>query len=248
MYAREIEGRQLTFGVSGKLIMNALVMYDRQTDSLWSQFLGVAVAGHFEGTALQPLGSSLTTWGEWRAEHPETLVLDQGGRRHDAYAGYYADGSAGVLGESLADDRLGRKEFVAGVQWGGGAKAYPFRHLNETPIVNDSFRGRDLLVVFSPENATVAIYDRTVGDRTLTFEAARGADAGGVAIPLRDAETGSVWSGRSGDAVGGPLAGERLELLPSLQVFWFAWSDFFPRTEFLRSRGGRDAQGDAVGS
>ena len=40
MYAREIEGRELTFGVSGKLIMNALVLYDRQTDSLWSQFLG----------------------------------------------------------------------------------------------------------------------------------------------------------------------------------------------------------------
>ena len=232
MYAREIEGRELTFGVSGKLIMNALVMYDRQTDSLWSQFLGVAVAGDFEGSALEPLASSLTTWGEWRDEHPATLVLDQGGRRHDTYASHYTDGSAGVLGESLPDDRLGRKEFVAGVQWDGGAKAYPFRQLNETPIVNDTFRGRDLLVVFSSDNATVAIYDRTAGGRALTFEAASGAAAEGVAIPLRDVETGSVWSGRSGAAVSGPLAGERLELLPSLQVFWFAWSDFFPQTDF----------------
>ncbi len=232
MYAREIEGRELTFGVSGKLIMNALVMYDRQTDSLWSQFLGVGVAGHFEGTVLEPLGSSLTTWAEWRDEHPDTLVLDQGGRRRDPYAGYYAGGSAGVLGESIADDRLGRKEFVAGVQWNGGAKAYPFRHLSETPIVNDTFRGTDLLVVFSAGNATIAIYDRAVGDRTLTFEAVTGAAAGSVAIPLRDAETGSIWSGRSGVAVDGPLAGARLKLLPSLQVFWFAWSDFFPQTEF----------------
>ena len=178
MYGRQIEGRELTFGVSGKLIMNALVMYDRQTDSLWSQFLGVAVAGHFEGSALEPLGSILTTWGEWRDEHPGTLVLDQGGRHSDAYAGYYTSGSAGVLGESLADYRLDRKEFVAVVQWDGGAKAYPFRHLSETPIVNDAFRGRDLLVVFSPDNATVAIYDRTVGGRALTFEAATGVDAG----------------------------------------------------------------------
>jgi hypothetical protein len=232
VYAREIEGRELTFGVSGKLIMNALVMYDRQTDSLWSQFLGVGVAGHFEGTALEPLGSSLTTWGEWRDAHPATLVLDQGGRRRDAYSSYYTDGSAGVLGESIADDRLQRKEFVAGVQWEGGAKAYPFRHLNETPTVNDRFRGRDILVVFSSESATVAVYDRRLRDRTLSFEAATGAGTEGVAVPLRDAETGSLWSGRTGDAVGGPLAGERLELLPSLQVFWFAWSDFYPQTEF----------------
>ncbi|MBI3286672.1 MAG: DUF3179 domain-containing protein, partial [Chloroflexi bacterium] len=35
MYARRIGGEEYTFGVSGKLIMNTLVMYDRQTGSLW---------------------------------------------------------------------------------------------------------------------------------------------------------------------------------------------------------------------
>ena len=232
MYARDIGDEVLTFGVSGKLIMNALVMYDRQTDSPWSQFLGVGVRGKFEGTPLEPLGSSLTTWREWRDRHPDTLVLDQGRRRSDPYGGYYADGSAGVLGESVRDERLGRKEFVAGAQWDGGAKAYPFRHLNGGPIVNDSFQGTDLLIVFSADDATVAIYDRRVGGRTLTFERAIGADAGGVTMPLRDRETDSVWSGRSGEAVSGELAGEQLTLLPSLQVFWFAWSDFYPETEF----------------
>lgn len=64
MYAREVEGRTLTFGVSGKLILNALVMYDRQTDSLWSQFLGVAVQGPLAGTKLEVLPSVLTDWGQ----------------------------------------------------------------------------------------------------------------------------------------------------------------------------------------
>ena len=222
----------LTFGVSGKLIMNALVMYDRQTDSLWSQFLGVAVRGPFEGTVLEPLGSSLTSWREWQDRHPDTLVLDQGRFRSDPYDGYYREGSAGVIGESIADDRLERKEFVAGVQWDGAAKAYPFRHLNAQPLLNDTFQRVELLVVFSPDDATVAIFDREVGGRALTFEQASGEDAAGLALALRDRETGSVWSGRSGEAVSGELAGEQLELLPSLQVFWFAWSDFFPQTEF----------------
>ena len=52
MYGREIDEQLLNFGVSGKLIMNAMVMYDRETDSLWSQFLGKAVDGSMKGRTL----------------------------------------------------------------------------------------------------------------------------------------------------------------------------------------------------
>ena len=54
VYARELEGRNHTFGVSGKLIMNALVMYDHQTDTLWSQFLSRGgVKGPLAGARLE---------------------------------------------------------------------------------------------------------------------------------------------------------------------------------------------------
>ena len=39
--------------MSGKLIMYALVMYDRQTDTLWSQFLSRGVRGPLSGTQLE---------------------------------------------------------------------------------------------------------------------------------------------------------------------------------------------------
>lgn len=239
MYAREIEGRTLTFGVSGKLIMNALVMYDRETDSLWSQFLGRSVRGAFADTQLEMLGSSLTTWSEWVGRHPDTLALDQGARpRSDPYRGYYTDGSAGVLGESIRDDRLDRKEFVVGVQWSDGARAYPFRELNETPVVNDTFEGRDLVVVFGLESGEASVWDRTIDGRELTFDPADPRSTSfppteGDAVPMRDRETGSLWLGRSGLAVEGPLAGAQLLRLPSLTVFWFAWSDFYPATGFF---------------
>ncbi|HIK89771.1 MAG TPA: DUF3179 domain-containing protein [Dehalococcoidia bacterium] len=51
-YSREINGEVHEFGVSGKLIMNALVMYDRETESLWSQFLSQSVRGELMGTKL----------------------------------------------------------------------------------------------------------------------------------------------------------------------------------------------------
>ncbi|HAG55000.1 MAG TPA: hypothetical protein DCL17_01190 [Dehalococcoidia bacterium] len=49
-YSRELGGRVYEFGVSDKLIMNALVMYDRETRTLWSQFLSQAVMGELAGT------------------------------------------------------------------------------------------------------------------------------------------------------------------------------------------------------
>ena len=58
MYRREVEGRELTFGVSGKLFKNALVMYDRETRSLWSHFSGEALSGPMKGRRLERAAAS----------------------------------------------------------------------------------------------------------------------------------------------------------------------------------------------
>ena len=62
--------------MSGKLVMNALVMYDYQTDSLWSHFTGDAIKGDYLGTRLELVPSTHTTWGRWKELHPDTLALD----------------------------------------------------------------------------------------------------------------------------------------------------------------------------
>ena len=231
MYAREIEERVLTFGVSGNLIMNALVMYDRETDSLWSQFTGSAVRGEFAGASLEPLASTFTDWSTWRDTHPDTVLLKQGRHLDDPYGGYYGSGAPGVIGRTNVDSRLTGKEQVVGVQFGGDAKAYPFRHLNGVPALNDRFADRDLLVVFDIENIVATVFDRSTGGGLLTFDLAEAPDRPGLIVPLRDRETGSLWSGVTGEAVDGPLAGERLATIPSTPVFWFAWADFFPDSE-----------------
>ena len=229
MYAREVEGRELLFGVSGKLIMNALVMYDRETDSLWSQFLGVAVKGPLEGTRLEPIGTTLTEWATWRELHPDTLVLDQRGFAHDQYSSYYQRASAGVVGQTNPDDRLDPKEFVLGLQLGDLTRAYPFRHLNSRPLVHDRLGETELLVVFDADSATGVIFDRTLDGRALSFEVEPG-----DSLLMRDRETGTVWSALTGKALSGPLAGEELERLPSFPSFWFAWADFFPGADLFQ--------------
>ena len=224
MYSREIGGKEYTFGVSGKLIMNALAMYDRQTESLWGQILGEAITGPLKGTKLEFVPALHTSWADWKAEHPDTLALVKGysGVR-DPYDGYYQSPEAGVLGETNLDDRLYVKEFVIGAERNGEAVAYPFSALNEQPVVNDEIGGVPALVVFDVVSAAAAVFERRIDGQILTFSVADGVD-------LTDAETGSTWEGLSGAATGGPLAGERLSPIKSTRVFWFGWKDWYPDT------------------
>ena len=209
--------------------MNALVMYDRQTDTLWSQFLSRGVKGPLADVRLEIVPSLQTTWEQWLQLNPDTLLLDKRGRYvSDTYESYYRGGSAGILGESNKDKRLHRKELVLGVVVDEAVKAYPFGAMAEQGLINDSFSGNQVVVTFDPLSETGAIFDRNNEGRTLTFELLPRSD-GGLRI-MKDQQTGSTWALLTGRAVSGPLAGTALKQLPAHYSFWFAWSDFHPDT------------------
>ena len=174
--------------MSGKLIMNALVMYDHQTDTLWSQFLSRGVKGPLTDTSLKVIPALQTTWQQWLKLHPDTLVLDKGGRyQSDSYEGYYRGGSAGILGESNKDKRLSRKDLVLGVVLDGAAKAYPFQSMFDQPVINDFWAGKEILVVFDRISETGAAFERRLGVRSLSFQ-----PVPGYSLLMRDQETGST--------------------------------------------------------
>ena len=114
MYAREIEGEVHTFGVSGKLIMNALVMYDHQTRTLWSQILGEGAHGPLKGTKLEFVPVVQTKWSLWLEAHPQHAGAVQGSS--DRYDSYYRQGAKGVIGESQKDGRVQGKALVLGIE------------------------------------------------------------------------------------------------------------------------------------
>ncbi len=82
-YERRLGGEIVDFGTSGLLYRSALVMYDRQTESLWSHFTGEAVAGELTGERLETVPVSTVAWEDWRDTNPDGLVLsrDTGHRR-----------------------------------------------------------------------------------------------------------------------------------------------------------------------
>jgi hypothetical protein len=224
VYSREVEGQVLEFGVSGKLVMNVLVMYDRQTDTLWSQLLGEGIRGPLKGVELDFVPAEHTTWEDWKSRHPDTLALIKGySGNFDNYAGYYNSSSAGAIGESNRDGRLSTKEFVIGVALGNEAAAYPFRSLSATPVVNDHVGGTPVLVVFDPESANGFVYDRRIDSQELEFELVG-------QNQLIDRDTGTLWDLFSGEALEGDYVGQVLQRVKSTRSFWFGWSDFYPDT------------------
>jgi hypothetical protein len=224
VYSREIDGQEYTFGVSGKLIRNVLVMYDRQTGSLWSQLLGEAVEGPLKGTKLEFLPSWMTTWEDWKGRHPDTLVLVKGYQgSSDPYEAYYGSGQAGVIGEDHNDDRLQTKQYVVGVALGDEAVAYPYSRLSSQPVVNDEVGGSPVLVVFDKDTGSGVVFSREVDGQVLTFSL-----GDQETLTLTDAETGSTWAGISGLATAGPLAGAQLAQVKYTRSFWFGWKDWYP--------------------
>jgi hypothetical protein len=163
VYSRKIEGKELTFGVSGLLYKANVLMYDRQTESLWSQVLRRAVTGPMTDTSLPALPSTLTTWKRWKKRHPDTVVLslETGHRRdysRDPYESYYAS-RRGFFSRFLGGPGEEEKMLVAGVEVEGETKAYPLDLLREQGSVKDEVGGRNLTVVLETGTDSLIIRD-----------------------------------------------------------------------------------------
>lgn len=161
----KVQGMHLVFGVSGLLYNNDLLMYDRNTDSLWSQIEGRAISGSLKGVRLEMLPVEHTTWRVWRERNPDTLVLSHntGFSRHYGSSPYpfYGESRRIIFPLSNYDKRYHPKEVVIGIQIGDKTKAYPFVELaqGQSPMV-DTFNGQELNIEYSTENHSARIMDK----------------------------------------------------------------------------------------
>jgi hypothetical protein len=208
VYARPIhQGAPLTFGVSGMLWKSSLVMFDRETRSLWSQVTGRAVAGPLRGTALRMLPAIHTRWSVWLGSHPESLVLEK--RRPSPRAPSALE-----------------PELVLGLVVGDQAVGFPFAALRRSPLAHAALAGRPLLVVFIEPAGTAVAFRREVGGQPLTFHALeRERDRWW----MEDRETATRWNALTGEATAGPRAGAQLIPVPATQAFLGSWRALYPR-------------------
>ena len=227
VYSRQIAGQVLTFGVSGMLFRDGLVMYDRETDTLWTHIDGHAVRGTLRGHVLEIVPSIHATWKEWKALYPQSVVLKKQGDLRSSYESYNRDSRRlGILGRRLRDARLPGKERIIGVRSGGGATAFVEKDVRAAQIVEAQVGSLPVVLVAAAKDLPVVTFDRRVAGRVLSFRLVEGDPT-----VVEDRETGSRWSLAQGQAVTGALKGSKLTRATAYPAFWFGWQGYFPSTE-----------------
>jgi hypothetical protein len=174
-FERRVDGRELTFGVSGYLYSRNLMLFDRQSGSLWSQLLGGAVTGAYRGTRLRGVPIVHQTWETWRESHPDTKVLsferDEFATRFtnpgveptgpgadttdEPFVGYatkvpyfYREKQGALVGATR----------IYGIVVRGQAKAYPLSELRRRRRIADQIAGVPVVVTYD-DDAFSAVAD-----------------------------------------------------------------------------------------
>lgn len=235
---RTVRGEETVFGVTGLLWKENLVMYDELTRSIWSQVAATAIHGDEWGRRLELVPSSLSSWGEWRAAHPDTSVLlppplsrtvhadliDQ--YSIDVTRDYTQDPYAAFRAAGDRADGVHPLSLVVGVATDDVAVAYPLSSVPPDGVVNDVVGDRPV-VVASVGSGTLVAYSRVVGGEPRTFE--RVDDE-------RMRAAGTTWDVSTGAAVDGRYEGARLERANALEPMYLrSWKEFHPNTSVYES-------------
>ncbi|QSW97695.1 DUF3179 domain-containing (seleno)protein [Haloterrigena alkaliphila] len=174
LYDRRDGDRTLTFSSTGMLLEGNKVMFDEETESLWSQHRGVPIAGDYLASdadlRLDFRPVTRTTWAEWREVHPESLAMDiDTGYDYDYrfyednigfFRHYWNDADAVQPGLETGDGQLPEKTDVYGVTTDGGStiRVYPVDEIGDDAVETDELGGRSV-VVLRDATDDVAVYE-----------------------------------------------------------------------------------------
>jgi len=240
VFDRNINGKIYDFGTSGLLRHSDLVMYDRQTESLWQQFTGNAIVGDMLGIELKQINSSIVSFKDIKQNYPNTLILskDTGYSRdygRNPYSGYDDINQSPFMLKKATDPRLEPMRRVATVSLDNKNKAYSYKIVKNKKVVNDKFEEKKLVLFYkdkivsaldksqiskSKDVGSVVIYSRVLDGKTYDFYYKNG---------FYDKQTNSKWN-IFGEAVKGKLKGKKLSPIIHGSHFWFAWAVFKPNT------------------
>ncbi|MCR4320992.1 MAG: DUF3179 domain-containing protein [Candidatus Brocadiaceae bacterium] len=229
VYDRKIDGKEYTFGVSGKLLKNTLVMFDYETESLWPIVYGKAINGELSGKKLhRVLNYQKVPWGIWRKLHPDTVVLSYRGLRtvgSDVYKNYHESNKTGIYPVENRDERLRAKENVIGIEVNDKHKAYPLSLFDNKKTVTDTFQGLNILIYKNKETSSTMVYDRMVNGNIIDFEDNPSQEF------VTDNITRTTWDLENGIGIKGPMKGLLLQRVNFITVYWFVWADYYPKTD-----------------
>ncbi len=196
-FERVVNGRVTTFGVSGKLYQSCLVMYDRLTDSLWSQPWGLGILGEETNTVLRRFPTYKTTLGSWLKQYPESRILsaDTGYSRdylRYPYGTYYTDSS---LIFPTRNSRMvgGHIKEILYIIWEGDDKAlfnrfsgkslaFSFEDVKKESLISRPFGNNYALAFFDQRISAVRVFETPKAVREVKGEMVVFTDGGEMGL------------------------------------------------------------------
>jgi len=214
-----------TFGVSGLLYNSNLILYDRETDSNWSQILQECVNGELIGGVPEILPVVETTWKTWKNSFPNSLVLtaETGFNKPYGtypYGPYKTNHDLFLFPPEIFNPQLPNKQRVFAILGDTQSKVYKFSDFVNGKSIRDTYFDTDYLVI-GDDNLIVAFeINGSLSNLTFTYN-------------YNDSETffedneGNKWN-MFGEAIEGPRVGQKLNNAHSVTSMWFAIAAFFP--------------------
>ena len=209
--------KQSSFGVSGKLFRNNLVLYDNVTETLWSQIYMRGIQGEQKGMPVNYHPCYMMSWSEWKKLHPETMLIalpdnfSEEEYVEDSYAEYRASSDPGVFPLKYQDFSIDQKEMMLVVTTGDEIKAYPYSALQSETVISDTLGNQKIVVTWFAGSAQAF----KAGERLFVFD------------------KGSWRVGEILDIVTGAMNGSSHKLEPAtcIPLYWFACKEFYPEIQ-----------------
>jgi hypothetical protein len=239
VWSGEHEGEELEFGTAGLLRHSNLVMYDRQTESLWQQFTGEGLVGEHAGQELARIPAEVMSFAHLRDHYPTARVLSRDTGYNRAYGTnpYPRYDPAEASATGVLEDKTRVVGILLGGRGGGERPvAVTWSAVRQAGALEVEEAGKRA-VIFHQEGMSTPLETghthsgREVGVTTVFSPAVAGEYLGPFQRTERgfeDAATRSIWD-ITGTAVEGPRRGERLERIIHYDTFWFAWKAFYPQ-------------------
>ncbi len=224
----KVEGVSTTFGVSGLLYNANLILYDRKTDSNWSQLGLQCVNGKQIGAVPELFRVVETTWSVWKSIYPNTQVmtLNTGFERSYGqypYGFYKTKDNFLIFTVSPINNTLPNKERVLVLIDDEISKVYRFSKFGNGMAIKQKVSSRNYLVVGTSDFLVGYELTGDLINLTYTYDFNLGSD---VTTIFFDNE-GNKWS-IYGEAISGPRKGQRLKTSKSVIGYWFAIAAFYP--------------------
>ncbi len=242
VYSRVVNGNTLDFGTSGLLRNSNLIMYDRQSESLWQQFNGQAIVGDYVNNSLTPIPANVVSFKDFYTTYPTGIVLSRntGYLRNygtNPYVNYDNLTNQPMFFKGITDKKLPAMQRILGIEFNNVSKAYPLVSLQKNPIIYDKINDNEY-VIFSLCCMKSALNKSNINEgKNIYMTGVFSPYVNGQRLnfilnqfgEIIDTFTNSSWS-ILGKALSGPLSGIQLTPINHGDVFWFAWAAFYPNT------------------